>query len=235
VIRSPGNPPATSRESERADTVRYVAPFVLFLILLALAPLVPLPPLWDAVLRFVLLAVVCVVCWPCEIPIAPKNPWASIGLGLSVFLLWISPDLLIHGYRALPPFSNPIVGQVHSSLSRDALSRPSILGWRTARAVLIVPVVEELFWRGWLMRWLIDKRFRDVKLGTYSPLAFWSTAILFAAEHGPYWDVGLIAGVLYNWWIIRTKSIADCVLAHAVTNAALCWYIIAAKQWQYWQ
>lgn len=233
--RSPGNPPAIRRDSERANTVRYVAPYVLFLILLALAPLVPLPPLGDAVLRVVLLAIVCAVCWPREIPIAPKNPWSSVGLGLAVFLLWISPDVLIHGYRSLPLFSNPIVGRVHSSLSLDALSNPSVLGWRTARAVLIVPIVEELFWRGWLMRWLIDKRFRDVELGAYAPLAFWSTAILFAAEHGPYWDVGLLTGVLYNWWIIRTKSIADCILAHAVTNAALSWYIIAAKQWQYWQ
>ncbi|HEX4773551.1 MAG TPA: CAAX prenyl protease-related protein [Bryobacteraceae bacterium] len=235
MTRSPGNPPAISGKNETAETVRYVAPFVLFLILLTLAPFVPLPPLGEAVFRFVLLAVACIICWPREVPLAPRNPWASIALGIAVFVLWILPDLLVRGYRELPLFSNPIVGHLHSSLSPNALSRPSVLGWRTARAVLIVPVVEELFWRGWLMRWLIDKRFREVKLGTYAPFAFWFTAILFAAEHGPYWDVGLLTGVLYNWWMLRTKSIADCILAHAVTNAALCWYIIAAKQWQYWQ
>jgi hypothetical protein len=58
---------------------------------------------------------------------------------------------------------------------------------------------------------------------------------LFASEHGPYWDVGLIAGILYNLWMIRTRSIADCILAHAVTNAALSLYVIATGQWQYWQ
>ena len=42
------------------------------------------------------------------------------------------------------------------------------------------------------------------------------------------------AGVIYNWWLVRTKSLGDCVLAHAVTNLALGIYVVAAGQWQYW-
>jgi CAAX prenyl protease-like protein len=215
--------------------VRYVAPFAFFVVFLTLGPLLRLSPLADVAFRFIVLAAVCIVCWPREIPITPRMPWASIALGLLVFVVWIAPEVMLPGYRALPPFSNQVVGHAHSSLSAGALSNPSLLAWRTARAVLIVPIVEELFWRGWLMRWLVDKQFGNVELGTYVPSAFWITAVLFAAEHGPYWDVGLIAGILYNWWLIRTKSIADCILAHTVTNGALSWYIIAAKQWQYWQ
>ena len=85
------------------------------------------------------------------------------------------------------------------------------------------------------MRWLINSDFSKVPLGAYAPLSFWLTAILFAAEHGPYWDVGLIAGIVYNVWMIRTKSLADCVLAHAVTNALLSAYVMATHNWQYWQ
>ena len=85
------------------------------------------------------------------------------------------------------------------------------------------------------MRWLIDTDFERVPLGRYGAFAFWLTAILFASEHGPYWDVGLITGVIYNLWIIRTKSVADCILMHAVTNAILSWYVIGQGQWQYWQ
>ena len=59
-------------------------------------------------------------------------------------------------------------------------------------------------------------------------------AILFAIEHGPYWDVGLIAGVAYNCWCMRTRSLADCMLAHAVTNALLAGYVLLFGQWQYW-
>jgi uncharacterized protein len=96
-------------------------------------------------------------------------------------------------------------------------------------------VLEELFWRAWLMRWLINTDFLRVPLGAYTPFAFWLTAILFASEHGPYWDVGLVAGVIYNWWMIRSKSVADCILAHATTNAALSGYVLTTGQWQYWQ
>ena len=59
-------------------------------------------------------------------------------------------------------------------------------------------------------------------------------ALLFASEHGPYWDVGLAAGILYNWWMIRTKSLEDCILSHAVTNACLAAYVLTRHQWQYW-
>jgi CAAX prenyl protease-like protein len=108
------------------------------------------------------------------------------------------------------------------------------LAMRTAGAALLVPVLEELFWRGWMMRWLIDKEFLKIPLGTYVPSAFWIVALLFASEHGPYWEVGLAAGVIYNWWVIRTKNLADCILAHAVTNAVLSIYVLFTDQWQYW-
>ena len=57
---------------------------------------------------------------------------------------------------------------------------------------------------------------------------------LFAAEHGPYWDVGLLTGFIYNWWMIRTKNLWDCIIAHAVTNGALAAWVVLAGQWQYW-
>jgi membrane protease YdiL (CAAX protease family) len=46
--------------------------------------------------------------------------------------------------------------------------------------------------------------------------------------------VGLIASIVFNWWMIKTKSLADCILAHAVTNACLAAYVVVQGQWQYW-
>ena len=100
---------------------------------------------------------------------------------------------------------------------------------RAAGCTLVVPVFEELFWRGWLMRWLIKPEFLGVPFGTYARFAFWAVAILFAAEHGPYWEVGLAAGILYNWWAVRTRSLADCILAHAATNGLLSIYILDVR------
>jgi uncharacterized protein len=220
---------------EKFPSLSYIAPFAAFILLLALGSRVALDTPWIAALRVVLLAVICVICWPRELSTRPAQPLLSITVGVLVFVLWIAPDLLIPGYRQNILFSNAIIGHTHSSIQPNELRNSWVLFWRTVRAVLIVPVVEELFWRAWLMRWLINPQFRQVRIGTYAPLAFWLTAALFASEHGPYWDVGLITGVIYNAWLVRTRSVASCILMHAVTNACLSAYVIYAGQWQYWQ
>ena len=220
---------------DRYPSVRYVAPFGIFLLFLAVAPQRIVSAYWEAPLWVLVLAVVCFLCWPRELSVRPSSPVLSACLGLLVFVLWIAPDLLVPGYRQGPLFSNSLLGQLHSSLRPAELQSPWVLFWRTARAVLIVTVVEELFWRAWLMRWLINPNFRNVSLGAYAAGSFWITAVLFASEHGSYWDVGLLTGVIYNWWMLRTRSVADCILMHAVTNGALSLYVIATAQWQYWQ
>lgn len=228
--------PTAAVPRDEYPSLRYIAPFALFLLLLALVPRLPLDPRLESPLRVAVLGAVALACWPREISLQPTRWAASILIGSAVFLLWIAPDLLIPGYRQLPLFSNAVVGSATLSVAMAAnLHSPWMLAWRTARAVLVVPVVEELFWRAWLMRWLINTDFRRVPLGAYSPFSFWLTAVLFASEHGPYWDVGLLAGIIYNLWMIRSKSVADCVLMHAVTNALLSAYVITAGQWQYWQ
>jgi CAAX prenyl protease-like protein len=111
---------------------------------------------------------------------------------------------------------------------------PLMLVLRTTRAALLVPVLEELFWRGWLPRWIQNSRFDQIPLGQYTPLAFWATALLFAAEHGPFWEVGLLTGIIYNWWMRRTRSLGDLMLVHAVTNLSLSLFVIATRNWQFW-
>lgn len=158
----------------------------------------------------------------------------SVALGIGVFLLWIAPDLLFPGYRSHWLFSNSITGSVAAGLGEADRANTAVLVLRGMRAALIVPVVEELFWRAWLMRWLINEEFWNVGLGSYAPKAFWLVALMFAAEHGPYWDVGLACGILYNWWMVRTKSLGDLILVHGVTNACLSAYVVAAGKWEYW-
>ena len=159
----------------------------------------------------------------------------SLFIGALTFILWIGPDLISSNYRHSFLFSNVIVGHVGSSLRAEALRSNSVLFWRTVRASTVVPIAEELFWRAWLMRWLINNDFQMVALGTYASMAFWVTALLFGAEHGPYWDVGLLTGALWNFWMVRSKSLGDCILIHAVTNLLLSLYVIKYGQWQYWQ
>jgi CAAX prenyl protease-like protein len=219
---------------EEYPSASYIAPFVLFLVFLGVFGTFPLDARWESPLRCLILGAACFACWPRELSFRPVYWLPSVAVGAGVFIIWVAPDLLIPGYRGSVLFSNPVVGHLHSSLPPASLHSRWVLGWRTIRAVVIVPIVEELFWRAWLMRWLINTDFRRVPLGAYAPFAFWITAILFASEHGPYWDVGLITGIIYNLWMIRSKSVADCILMHAVTNGILSIYVISTAQWQYW-
>ena len=218
----------------RSPAVPYVSPFVIFLALIGLSHLWPMPALADEILRLaVMLAVLSLVARP-VMDFRMQNWGASVLVGVAIFVLWIAPDLLFPQYRSFFLFDNSVVGAARSSLTEAARHDVPVLFLRTLRAVAIVPIVEELFWRGWLMRWVVNNDFERVPLGTYSALSFWAVALLFASEHGPYWDVGLVAGILFNWWMIRSKSLGDLILAHAVANACLSGYVIAAGKWEYW-
>jgi CAAX prenyl protease-like protein len=217
----------------RGATAAYVAPFAAFIAVMAAEHLLlPHSQILYPLRLAIVLAVILLVSRP-YLQFRPTNPFASIAIGVAVFLIWIAPDRLF-GYRHFWLFNNAIVGSTSASVPTGTQASHWFLALRALGSTALVPIVEELFWRGWLMRWLINPDFEKVPLGTYTPAAFWIVAILFASEHGPYWEVGLIAGIIYNWWLIRTRSLADCMLAHAVTNGILAAYVITSGQWQYW-
>jgi CAAX prenyl protease-like protein len=201
---------------------------------LLLHQLLPIPDLADQILR---VSVMAAVLWFIARPVIDlriRHLAATLLIGLAVLAIWIAPDVLISGYRHFWLFENAVMGKAASSLSTVvALSWP-LLALRMVRAVVIVPIVEELFWRAWLMRWIINNDFEKVPLGKYAAASFWIVAVLFASEHGSYWDVGLAAGIIYNLWMVRTRSLGDLILAHAVTNFGLSAYVIAFGKWEYW-
>jgi len=212
----------------------YVLPFAVFLAFLAVQKYVPLDPAIEYPLRDVLLLAVLLVFSRQVIELRSYHRLETALIGVAVFVIWIAPDVAFPAYRHYWLFDNPIVGSIGTPPPESVLLKPIVLWSRIFRAVVLVPIIEELFWRAWLMRWLISPQFEKVALGTYKPAAFWITALLFASEHGSYWDVGLVAGIVYNWWMVRTRSLGDCILVHAITNACLCGYVVATHHWEYW-
>ncbi len=165
----------------------------------------------------------------------PRRVVASVAVGAAMFLIWIGPDVLFGpGYRHSWVFENVLLGRTGKPAAGSLKANLAFIAVRTFGCVAIVPVIEELFWRGWLMRWLVSRDFRKVPIGAYTASAFWITAALFACEHGAFWEVGLAAGIVYNWWVVRTRSLADCIVAHATTNGLLSAYVLIGGNWQYW-
>ena len=226
--------PAQPSLDDPNRTVAWVGPFAVFMAWLALDKYVPLAnPAKEVVRDLVILA--SIVFFSRRILRTVRTPYwiASILVGLGVCALWVAPDLLIPGWRDHWLFQNGITGRISSSIPPAELT-PLMLALRTARAALLVPILEELFWRGWLPRWIQGSPFHKIPLGQYTMLAFWATALLFAAEHGPYWEVGLLCGIIYNLWMRHTKSLGDLILTHAVTNLALSLYVIVRQDWRFW-
>ncbi len=106
---------------------------------------------------------------------------------------------------------------------------------RFLRLVAVVPALEEIFWRGFLLRYFIKEDFDAVPFGTYTRWSNVLVAIGFMLEHQmPDWPAALAAGFLYNITAYRTRSLPACILAHAVTNALLGAYIMTTRQWGFW-
>ena len=223
----------TEAPSHGGGPLAWVGPFAAFVLWLLADEYLPIANPTKEVLRDLYLVAAIVFFSRRVLPRRAPHWLASIGLGLAVCALWVAPDLLVPGWRESSIFQNGITGRLKTSIAPEELT-PLMLVLRTARAALLVPVLEELFWRGWLPRWLQDTRFQRVPLGTFTTFAFWATAALFAAEHGPYWEVGLLCGIIYNWWMRRTRSLGDLILVHATTNLALSLFVIGTGRWNFW-
>jgi hypothetical protein len=220
--------------SARNPAAAYVAPFAAYVAILGVSAHLPLPLGMAYPLRVGLVCLVLLVLSRKVVPRAANRLFASLLVGAAVFVVWIFPDLLWPGYRQHWLFENPLTGAARSSIPLEMRADAVFLVFRILGSVVVVPVIEELFWRGWLIRYLTNRSFEAVPIGTATRQAGWITALLFATEHGPYWEVGLLAGIAYNWWVGRTSSLGDCIVAHATTNACLAACVIYAGRWEYW-
>lgn len=149
----------------------------------------------------------------------------SVLCGIAVFTLWIHMDMSFNPSGTLKGF-NPLLFQ-------DQAIRYFMIAMRLAGAVLVVPVMEELFWRSFLIRYMVDQDFTAVPVGMFTWTSFLVTALLFGLEHN-FILAGIMAGIAYNLLLYYTRSITHCILAHAVTNLLLGIYVLATQRWYFW-
>jgi len=154
----------------------------------------------------------------------PAQTVASLLVGLGVFWLWVNMDWSF-GTQGTPSGFNPNVF--------DDTARAGMTAMRLAGAVLVVPVMEELFWRSFLLRYIINGNFSRIPIGAFSWASFLITVVLFGLEHN-YFLAGMMAGAAFNLLLYTTRSISQCILAHAVANLALGIYVLQTGEWRFW-
>jgi CAAX prenyl protease-like protein len=147
----------------------------------------------------------------------------AVVIGIVVLVLWVNLDLpwmTIGSASGYDPRTN---GEI------DWL----LVTIRIAGAALIVPVMEELFWRSFLMRWLEDANFKLVDPARIGLKAFVIPCVLFGFEHN-LWLAGIVAGVAYSVLYMRHRNLWSPILAHAITNGLLGFWVVYTGGWQFW-
>lgn len=154
-----------------------------------------------------------------------KHLLLSLIVGVVVLVLWVKLDAgwmlmgeLGEGYDPTDP-----AGEI------DWL----LVAFRIAGAALVVPIMEELFWRSFLQRWVQQPNFMTLDPAQIGLKALLIASALFAVEH-LQWLAGLVAGLAYGWLYIRTRNLWAPIIAHAVTNGLLGAYVVATGRWSFW-
>src|SRR5439155_25289283 len=152
--------------------------------------------------------------------------WSALAVGAAVFVAWLALEP--------PPSASSGDDAVPAGLA--SLPRGWAVLWLTFRvvgSVVVVPLAEELAFRGYLMRRLIAADFQEVPLGQFSWFSFLVSSALFGALH-QRWLAGALAGVFYALCLYRRGRLMDAVLAHAATNALIAACVLITGKWSLW-
>lgn len=216
-----------------------VVPFAIFVTLTscqALKFLGPAAPFWIYFGKTLVGAALVWATWPVVAEMRWKFSGAAFVFGIGVFVLWVGLDPLMHrlGVPAAwlrtgsSPVSNPLV---------QFASAPA-LGWffvvaRIAGSSLVVPMLEEIFYRSFLYRYLQKTDLLNVPLGRFVAMPFLVTSLIFGLAHHE-WLAGLLCGFCYQGLVCWKGRTSDAIAAHGITNFLLGLWVVSRDAWQYW-
>jgi CAAX prenyl protease-like protein len=148
----------------------------------------------------------------------------AAGVGASIYFLWVRmawPWAMLGQPTGYEPFQ---AGYGQGTV----LAAMKLFG-----AAIVVPIMEELFWRSFLLRYLISPRFASVPLGTFSLSSFLISIVLFGLEHH-LWAAGMVAGTAYTVLLYWKGRLWLPIIAHGVTNLMLGVHVLLTHEWIWW-
>ena len=212
-----------------SPTAVRVVPFVLFVGLTALqGKLFPHSQYWLYLLKTVLVGW---MLWTVRKDV-PEMRWRfsfwSLLAGVGVFVLWVGLDPFYPHLSSKPSIWRPL---------DDFSSRPMLawffIGVRLIGSVLVVPFMEEVFFRSFIYRSIAARDFLSIPLNHFHLAAFIATAAAFGFEHNE-WLPGILCGLIYHWLILRSNQLGEAISAHALTNLLLGLWVVGKGAWQFW-
>lgn len=230
-----------------------VAPYMAYLLLMMLTGLLPEDSPYNqlAIVMHVLGAAWATWLlrhhWP---GLGKPHLLASVIVGLFAAWMWVAGQHWLAGieignqnlggtlsFGIKPPFFE-LAPRSFESVSDKFSTAPAFWSHvvlKITRAVTIVPVVEELFWRGFVLRAFVNwNRFEDVPLGKFTWFSFLGSSLLSVAQHPANWGVSILCWMLFNALFYWNRSLLCLMLTHAITNLALYIYVVRSGDWQFW-
>lgn len=141
--------------------------------------------------------------------------WRGPAVGVAVAVAWLAP---------FSPAEQPLVA--------SSVSTVWLIG-RVVGSALVVPLCEELAFRGYLLRRLQGADFTSVGPRAWTWFALIFSSLLFGVLHGR-WLAGTLAGLAYAVLLVRTGRLGEAVAAHAVTNGSIALWVLATGDWSHW-
>ncbi|MEL7497934.1 MAG: CAAX prenyl protease-related protein [Planctomycetota bacterium] len=161
--------------------------------------------------------------------------WLSVVVGMVGVVVWVlltqlgleHAVLKLLEFDSSRPSFNPFVIQNTLVLVLFFVARFLLL-------TLANPIAEELFVRGWLVRWVHNPNFEEVTFAELTWKGLLAASVYGIVSHPSEAIAAFVWFGLVTWLMRRTGSLWDCVVAHAVTNLLLGIYVVAYQQWQLW-
>jgi CAAX prenyl protease-like protein len=226
--------PARIRES---PALVRAFPFAVFVLLTALQPYAGASGrYWIYLAKTV---VVAVLIWNCRhlIPEMRWNfSWEAVVVGIVVFVVWVKLGDFTRAlglgafgeWKLSGPSSDP-----RGTFGTGSALVPFFLAVRVIGSTVVVPPMEEVFFRSLAYRYLIRPDFQSVQLGQFVLMPFVVTSLAFGFEHRE-WLAGILCGFAYQGLVLWKKRLGDAITAHAITNALLGCWVISRDEWQFW-
>jgi uncharacterized protein len=155
--------------------------------------------------------------------------WEAVTVGIAIFAIWVGLD----GHY--PRLSDP--GEGASPFKHFGAGAP--LAWlyivvHIACMTVVVPPLEEVFYRSFLYRAMVKMDFLAMPLNCFHGLSFVVTSAMFGISHPDRWLAGILCGLAYQWLVVRKNRLGDAMTAHAITNFLLGVYIVWKGAWSFW-
>ena len=165
-----------------------------------------------------------------------RMSWEACCVGLACFLLWVGLDGVIPRLGALlgdAAEEKPWQWNPFEFFTDHPALAWTFVGIRVLGSALIVPPLEEVFYRSAVYRYWVAPNIESVPLNRFDFKAFFATSILFGVVHQE-WLAGIFCGAAFQWLVLRKGHLGDAMTAHAITNALLGLYVVWTDSWQFW-